>query len=156
RGDLDWIVMKCLEKDRTRRYETANGLAMDLQRYLNNEPVVACPPTAAYRFRKMIRRNKLVFAAVSAVAAALLLGLRLSTWQWRKAAAAKARMAQVIDLFVKGQVARSVLPLEHKEVLLSQTNRIPYLVPPGDPRLNGRTYAQLAADFWKWNMEMPL
>jgi serine/threonine protein kinase len=156
RGDLDWIVMKCLEKDRTRRYETANGLAMDLQRYLDNEPVVACPPTAAYRFRKMIRRNKLTFAAVSAVAAALLLGLGISTWQWRKAAAAKARMAQVIDLFVNGQVKRSVRPPEHKDVLLSQTNRIPCLVPPGDPRLNGKTYAQLAADFWKRHMEMPL
>src|SRR5215471_17847976 len=112
RGDLDWIVMKCLEKDRTRRYETANGLAMDLQRYLNNEPVVACPPTAAYRLRKLIRRNKLAFAAVTAVAAALFLGLGLSTWQWRKAVAAKARAAQVIDLFVNGQVKRSVRPPE--------------------------------------------
>ena len=82
RGDLDWIVMKCLEKDRTRRYETANGLAMDIQRHLNNEPVVACPPSAAYRFQKMVRRNKLAVAAVSAVAAALLLGLGLSTWLW--------------------------------------------------------------------------
>src|SRR5574339_142922 len=49
RGELDWIVMKALEKDRNRRYETANGLALDLQRYLNDEPVVACPPSAAYR-----------------------------------------------------------------------------------------------------------
>ena len=52
RGDLDWIVMKCLEKDRTRRYETANGLAADLKRHLNNEPVVARPPSAAYRLQK--------------------------------------------------------------------------------------------------------
>jgi len=51
KGDLDWIVMKCLEKDRTRRYETANGLAMDLKRHLNNETVVARPPSSAYRFR---------------------------------------------------------------------------------------------------------
>ena len=51
--------MKCLEKDRTRRYETANGLAMDIQRHLNNEPVVARPPSAAYRFQKLVRRNKL-------------------------------------------------------------------------------------------------
>ena len=49
RGDLDWIVMKCLEKDRTRRYETANGLAMDIKRHLNNEPVVARPPSRLYR-----------------------------------------------------------------------------------------------------------
>jgi serine/threonine protein kinase len=54
RGDLDWIVMKCLEKDRTRRYETANGLAMDIQRHLDNEPVVARPPSRAYRFQKMV------------------------------------------------------------------------------------------------------
>src|SRR5262249_33555293 len=52
RGDLDWIVMKCLEKDRARRYETANGLASDIQRYLANEPVVARPPSAAYKLRK--------------------------------------------------------------------------------------------------------
>jgi len=74
-GDLDWIVMKCLEKDRTRRYETANGLAMEVQRYLDNEPVMARPPSAAYRFQKAFRRNKLVFAAGGAVIAALILGV---------------------------------------------------------------------------------
>ena len=61
RGDLDWIVMKALEKDRTRRYETANGLAMDIQRHLNNEPVMARPPSNLYRFQKLVRRNKLAF-----------------------------------------------------------------------------------------------
>ena len=61
RGDLDWIVMKCLEKDRTRRYETANGLAQDIERHLNNEPVVARPPSRLYRFQKVVRRNKLAF-----------------------------------------------------------------------------------------------
>ena len=63
RGDLDWIVMKCLEKDRTRRYETVNGLAADLKRHLNNEPVVARPPSTAYRLQKAIRRHKLAFMA---------------------------------------------------------------------------------------------
>ncbi len=58
RGELDWIVMKALEKDRTRRYETANGFAMDVQRYLADEPVQACPPSAVYRFKKFARRNK--------------------------------------------------------------------------------------------------
>ena len=58
RGELDWIVMKALEKDRNRRYETANGLAADVQRYLNDEPVQACPPSAWYRFRKFARRNQ--------------------------------------------------------------------------------------------------
>jgi len=63
KGDLDWIVMKCLEKDRSRRYDTANGLAADLKRHLDNEPVTARPPSAAYKFQKAFRRNKLVFAA---------------------------------------------------------------------------------------------
>src|SRR5579864_3432165 len=58
RGELDWIVMKALEKDRNRRYETASGFAMDVQRYLADEPVQACPPSAVYRFRKFARRNK--------------------------------------------------------------------------------------------------
>src|SRR5450432_4242 len=68
RGDLDWIVMKCLEKDRTRRYETANGLAADIKRHLNNDTVVARPPSSAYRFQKLVRRNKLAFAAGVAIA----------------------------------------------------------------------------------------
>src|SRR5271154_1769982 len=89
KGDLDWIVMKCLEKDRTRRYETANGLAADLKRHLNNEPVVARPPSTAYRFQKAFRRNKLVFAAGTAIAATLLLGIIASTSQAIRATHAK-------------------------------------------------------------------
>jgi serine/threonine protein kinase/WD40 repeat protein len=81
RGDLDWIVMRCLEKDRARRYETANGLATDIQRHLNNETVVARPPSAGYRFQKLVRRNKLVFAAATVVTIALILGLAISSWQ---------------------------------------------------------------------------
>jgi serine/threonine protein kinase len=80
KGDLDWIVMKALEKDRKRRYETANGLAMDIQRYLASEPVMARPPTRRYRLQKLIRRNQVAFAAGAAVALALLVGLGLSTW----------------------------------------------------------------------------
>jgi WD40 repeat protein/tetratricopeptide (TPR) repeat protein len=71
--ELDWIVMKCLEKDRNRRYETANGLVADLRRHLNHEPVTACPPSAWYRLRKAARRNRAILATVSAVAAALVL-----------------------------------------------------------------------------------
>src|SRR6266446_3168539 len=67
--DLDWIVMKCLEKERARRYETANGLATDIQRYLADEPVLAGPPSAAYRLRTFARRNRrgLVTVALSGV-----------------------------------------------------------------------------------------
>ena len=74
RGDLDWIAMKCLEKDRTRRYETANGLAVDIQRHLTNEPVVARPQSRLYRFKKVVCRNKIAFSATAAVIAALIIG----------------------------------------------------------------------------------
>ncbi len=79
KGDLDWIVMKALEKDRGRRYETANGLAMDLQRYLHNEPVTARPPSQFYRLQKLVRRNKVVFASGAVVIATLVAGLGVST-----------------------------------------------------------------------------
>ena len=75
RGDLDWIVMKALEKDRTRRFETANGLAMDIQRHLNNEPVTARPPSRIYRLQKSFRRNRLAYVATGAVMIALVFGL---------------------------------------------------------------------------------
>ena len=84
RGDLDWIVMKCLEKDRTRRYETANGLAHDILCHLNNEPVLARPPSTAYRFQKLVRRNKLAFTAAAAVLMALLVGLGIAAVGWRQ------------------------------------------------------------------------
>jgi tetratricopeptide (TPR) repeat protein len=74
RGDLDWIAMKTLEKDRTRRYETANGLAMDIRRYLNNEPISAVPPSSWYRLQKLVRRHKTTAVAAATVAATLVLG----------------------------------------------------------------------------------
>jgi serine/threonine protein kinase len=72
RGELDWIVMKALDKDRNRRYETANAFALDVQRYLSDEPVLACPPSAAYRFRKFARRNRVALSMVSIITVALL------------------------------------------------------------------------------------
>jgi len=80
RGDLDWVVMKCLEKDRDLRYETAGSLAADVQRVLDNEPVEARPPSRLYRFRKLVRRNKFAFAASIAVWIALVVGLGVTTW----------------------------------------------------------------------------
>ncbi|MGA2748959.1 MAG: serine/threonine-protein kinase, partial [Verrucomicrobiota bacterium] len=74
RGDLDWIVMKALEKDRTRRYDSANGLAADLHRHLHNELVVACPPSMRYRLRKTVQRHKTAFATAAMIAAVLILG----------------------------------------------------------------------------------
>jgi serine/threonine protein kinase/WD40 repeat protein len=79
RGELDWIVMKTLEKDRNRRYETANGLAMDVQRYLNNEQVHACPPSAMYRFRKFARRNRVVLTVAGLAGCVLLLMVVVGT-----------------------------------------------------------------------------
>jgi serine/threonine protein kinase/Flp pilus assembly protein TadD len=84
RGELDWIVMKALEKDRNRRYETASAFAADVQRYLNDEPVQACPPSAMYRFRKFARRNKavLVTVSVAALAAFLVIGVVAGSLGW--------------------------------------------------------------------------
>jgi serine/threonine protein kinase len=95
RGDLDWIVMKALEKDRARRYETANGLAMDIQRHLNNEPVSARPPSRIYRFQKLVRRNRGVFIAAGTVLLALLIGLGTSTWLFVKEREAERQQARL-------------------------------------------------------------
>ncbi|HZN33716.1 MAG TPA: serine/threonine-protein kinase, partial [Pirellulaceae bacterium] len=81
RGELDWIVMKALEKDRNRRYETASAFAKDLEHFLHDEPVLACPPSAVYRLRKFARRNKALLATVATIAAALVIGIAVSTWQ---------------------------------------------------------------------------
>jgi serine/threonine protein kinase/tetratricopeptide (TPR) repeat protein len=96
RGDLDWIAMKALDKDRNRRYETANGLAMDVQRYLADEPVQACPPSAAYRFRKMVRRHKGQVTAVATILALLLAGSAISTWQGVRATYAERETANAL------------------------------------------------------------
>jgi eukaryotic-like serine/threonine-protein kinase len=95
RGDLDWIVMKCLEKDRTRRYETANGLATDIERYLKNEPVAARPPSGLYRFQKLVRRNRVVAISAAAIALVLILGAVASTWQAVRATRAERRESQL-------------------------------------------------------------
>ena len=91
KGDLDWVVMKCLEKDRRRRYETANGLAMDIRRFLDNEPVMARPPSRVYRLQKLVLRNKVVFASGVAVTAALIFGLGAATWAFLREKDARQR-----------------------------------------------------------------
>ena len=91
RGDLDWIVLKALEKDRMRRYETANGLAMDVERYLENEPVLARPPSRIYRLQKLFRRNRAVFISGIAVTSALAIGFGTSTWLFFKEKQARQR-----------------------------------------------------------------
>src|SRR5436190_11163776 len=93
RGELDWIVMKCLEKDRTRRYETANALATDLQNYLADEPVQACPPSQVYRLRKFVRRYRAAVLAAALVVLALAGGVAGATvgLVWARQAEADAR-----------------------------------------------------------------
>ena len=85
RGDLDWIIMKALDKDRARRYDTAAGLARDIQRHLDCEPILARPPSPLYEFQKMVRRHKVVFAAVAAVMTALILGMVMTGIEARRA-----------------------------------------------------------------------
>jgi serine/threonine protein kinase/formylglycine-generating enzyme required for sulfatase activity len=87
RGDLDWIVMKALEKERSRRYETANGLARDLQRYLADEMVEARPPSASYRVRKFVRRNRSLVVAAALITLVLVGGIAGTTWGMIRAAA---------------------------------------------------------------------
>jgi WD40 repeat protein len=87
--DLDWIVMKCLEKDRTRRYETTRELAADLQRYLNQEPVLARPQSTAYRLSKALRRHRTGFAAAAAILLAVFAGSTVSVWQALRATRAE-------------------------------------------------------------------
>ncbi len=99
RGELDWIVMKALEKDRSRRYQTSHALAMDIQRYLTDEPVLACPPSALYRIHKFSRRNKTVAMTSVLVTIALLVGTLASVWQAIRATRAeqKAQTARLAE-----------------------------------------------------------
>src|SRR5688572_26206769 len=94
RGELDWIVMKALEKDRSRRYETASGFAMDVQRYLVDEPVQACRPSAAYRLRKFVRRNKGRLLVASILGVALLFAVGTTGWAVRDRSAREAEVAR--------------------------------------------------------------
>jgi len=94
KGDLDWIIMKAMEKDRARRYETPNALAMDIQHYLDDEPVMARPPSAGYRLRKFARRHKMGAAAAVAVTCALLMGIMGLTIGFREAVKARNEAVQ--------------------------------------------------------------
>jgi tetratricopeptide (TPR) repeat protein len=98
RGDLDWIVVKALEKDRARRYDTANGLAMDVQRYLRNEPIIARPPGRLYLLGKLLRRHAVFFVAGTLVMLALAGGLGASTWLYFKAKRAETRQSELREV----------------------------------------------------------
>jgi tetratricopeptide (TPR) repeat protein/serine/threonine protein kinase len=105
RGELDWIVMKCLDKDRNRRFETANGLARDVERYLHDEPVLACPPSTVYRLRKFTRRNKRVLVSLGLLAIMLLTVVAVvagsAGWVVRDQAVRQARLNDKVETAVQ-------------------------------------------------------
>jgi eukaryotic-like serine/threonine-protein kinase len=121
RGEIDWIVMKCLEKDRSRRYETASALASDLLRFLRDEPVEACPPSAGYRLRKFARKRWAAIVTALGFAALLLAGTVVSVWQLaratraeREALAARDTAALYRELLLNDPKLRG-LPIDHPD-----------------------------------------
>jgi serine/threonine protein kinase len=156
RGDLDWIVMKCLDKDRNRRYETANALASDIMRHVNNEPVLARPPSKVYRFQKLVRRHKLAFAAAAAVGLTLLisLGVVVSALQTSreseraaKGALLRAQTAESADLAEAKKAKSEAERAETAETLAKQrlaeseaiSKFLTQLFQSPDPARDGRT-----------------
>jgi tetratricopeptide (TPR) repeat protein len=134
RGELDWIVMKALEKGRNRRYETANALAMDVQRYLTDEPVQACPPSGTYRLRKFARRHGMALATAAAFALLLIAATGVSTWQAVRAMCAEGLAEERLSQTKKAQAATQVA-LEQSEAVskfLTEAFRSP------DPSQDGR------------------
>lgn len=113
-GDLDWIVMKAIEKRRSHRYETANALAVDVIRYLNEEPVSARPPSRVYRFGKLVRRNKLIFVAAGIAFFGLSGGFAASTWLFFKEKAAREEQARLREKAeLRELVARAAVQLKY-------------------------------------------
>jgi serine/threonine protein kinase len=168
KGDLDWIVMKALEKDRTRRYETANGLAADIQRYLQNELVTARPPSRLYRFQKLVGRNQGTFVAIGAVALALVLGLGTATWllvlerdAHRRALAAEQQQSRLREAAERGRAKENELRLQaearekmtQSAVLLTQNrleeaDELVAQIPLNQPTLEGAVLFRSLGD---WN-----
>jgi serine/threonine protein kinase/tetratricopeptide (TPR) repeat protein len=166
KGELDWLVLKALEKDRTRRYETANGLSRDIQRYLANEIVEARPPSAGYLVRKFVRRNRTVVVTVVVIALAIMLGAAISTWQAIRATHAEAQSRLDRDQAEESfRAARAAVDDYFTEVSESKLLKVPGLQPlrkdlleralkyyqsfieqrGGDPRVK----AELAATYYR-------
>src|SRR5262245_40727639 len=124
RGELDWIVMKALEKDRNRRYETANGFAIDVQRYLADEPVAAGPPSAGYRLRKFVTRNKGPVIAVSLLLLSLVGGVVGTTWGYVGAEQARQREVLRADGERLAKQEAQTREAETKAVLEFVENRV--------------------------------
>jgi len=152
-GDLDWIVMKALEKDRDRRYQTANGLGMDIQRYLTNEPVVARPPSRLYRLQKLVRRNQATFVTIGAVSLALIAGFGTSTWLFFKerhllheAERGRANEALLVkQAEVRGKISQAVLLVEQNR--FEEADRLVGEIPASDTAMVGEAVFRPLGDW---------
>ncbi len=113
-GDLDWIVMKALEKDRNRRYQTVDGLAEDILHHLNHEPIKARPPSRTYRFGKLVRRNKGVFVSMAAISLTLLAGFGTSSWLFIKEREARQSESRLrAEAEVREKITQAAVLLRH-------------------------------------------
>ena len=152
-GDLDWIVMKALEKDRDRRYQTANGLGMDIQRYLTNEPVVARPPSRLYRLQKLVRRNQATFVTIGAVSLALIAGFGTSTWLFFKechllheAERGRANEALLVkQAEARGKISQAVLLVEQNR--FEEADRLIGEIPSSDTAMVGEAVFRPLGDW---------
>ena len=165
RGELDWIAMRALEKERSRRYETANGLAMDIQRYLSGEAVDAAPPSQSYRFKKFVHRHKGLVTAVGAVAAALLVGLAAFAWQATVArdqrdraikaegeATARADELKLVSDFQAGMLSRISPPQAGDELSADVTAKFAEAMADANPPLPETERSALVESFTnQWN-----
>jgi serine/threonine protein kinase/tetratricopeptide (TPR) repeat protein len=147
RGELDWIVMKCLEKDRNRRYDTANGLALDLSRYLKNEQVQACPPTLAYRLWKFARRHRAAISTAGLLLVIAMVGCAMTVWQTIRAASAR-------DAAVRAELAlsqtRQIAAEERASAIardLETLNKANSLIESGRSHADFSEWAKAEADF---------
>jgi WD40 repeat protein/serine/threonine protein kinase len=147
RGDLDWIAMKALEKSRARRYESATGLAADIQRHLTNQPVLARPPGKPYLLSRFIRRHKFGFAAGAAIACAMLGGIAAAVWGFVRADTARK--------IAEGEVTKTKLANEenkqnlHRASMTDYASAVRMLEEEGSPGQKG-SYFSGARENWRW------
>ena len=148
RGDLDWIVMKAIEKDRGRRYETANAFAADVQRFLTDEPVVAAAPSAGYKFRKFARRNKVAFSVGATIAAVMIVATAFSAWQAVRATEAEKLATERLSESEKSRQEAEVARNEAEAARDEAEKIADYLADifgSPDPGRNGRTITVIEA-----------
>ena len=150
RGDLDWIVMRCLEKDRQRRYETANGLATDVAHHLANEPIAARAPSAMYRFQKFVRRNKFALAAGTSIVALLLvvaIGTPIAVFRIGKARQDVITLQTRVEFGKKSAQAENLLIQGKPEEADRLMGEVPTRVEPRDAKDGAILFRNLADHF---------